>query len=207
LTAPAHKAFTLPGQEVKDPVTRKEVIPLLLLIAIVTVRSWIQLGLVSYIPFYYINYLNGDPLYAGKLVSTFLMAGAAGTLLGSPLADRWGYKKFLTLSLFLMFPILILFYHTQGIFLFLTLAVAGMVLVSTFGLTVVMAQTIIPQRLGMASGLLTGFAIGAGGMGVTLLGIIADHWGVPAALKAILILPLIGFGLCLLVKYPPSKSG
>jgi FSR family fosmidomycin resistance protein-like MFS transporter len=164
------------------------------------------LGLVSYIPFYYITF-KGDHLCAGKLVSTFLMAGAFGTLLGSPLADRWGHRKFLSVSLILMFPLLILFYNTEGSFLFIVLAISGMVLVSSFGITVVMAQAILPQRLGMASGLMVGFAIGAGGVGVTLLGTIADHWGVPMALKTIFVLPLIGFGLSLFIQYPPKKTG
>ena len=207
LTTPIHAAFTRTKKEVKPTLTRKEWIPLILLIAIVTVRSWVHLGLVSYIPFYYITYLKGDPLYAGKLVSTFLMAGAFGTLLGSPLADRWGHRKFLSVSLILMFPLLILFYNTEGPFLFIVLAISGMVLVSSFGITVVMAQAIIPQRLGMASGLMVGFAIGAGGVGVTLLGVIADHWGVPMALKTIFVLPLIGFVLSLFIQYPPKKTG
>jgi len=207
LTTPIHAAFTRTKKEVKPTLTRKEWIPLILLIAIVTVRSWVHLGLVSYIPFYYITYLKGDPLYAGKLVSTFLMAGAFGTLLGSPLADRWGHRKFLSVSLILMFPLLILFYNTGGPFLFIVLAISGMVLVSSSGITVVMGQAIVPQRLGMASGLMVGFAIGAGGVGVTLLGVIADHWGVPVALKTIFALPLIGFGLSLFVQYPPKKTG
>jgi len=60
---------------------------LLILIAIVMVRSWIQFGLISYIPFYYINYLKGDPLYAGKLVFAFLIGGAVGTLAGGVAHD------------------------------------------------------------------------------------------------------------------------
>lgn len=43
-------------------------ISLSIVIAIVIMRSWTQMGLMSYIPFYYINHLKGDPLYAGKLV-------------------------------------------------------------------------------------------------------------------------------------------
>jgi FSR family fosmidomycin resistance protein-like MFS transporter len=58
----------------------------------------------------------------------------------------------------------------------------------------------------MASGLMVGFAVGTGGVGVTLLGTIADRWGVPVAMNAILILPLIGFVLTLLIKYPPKKQ-
>ncbi len=206
LTTPVREAFTQTKEEVKPPLTRKELIPLFFLIAIVTVRSWINLGLVSYIPFYYINYLKGDPLYAGRLVSTFLMAGALGTLLGSPVADWWGHKRFLSFSLIMVFPFLLLFYNIKGPFLYVILAFSGMILISSFSVTVVMAQAMLPQRIGMASGLMVGFAIGTGGVGVTLLGTIADHWGVPMALKAIFVLPLVGFGLSLLIHYPPVKS-
>jgi len=206
LTTPVWSAFTRAKKETKKPLSKSQKISLLLLISVVTVRSWTQLGLVSYIPFYYIDYLKGDPLYAGKLVSTFLMAGALGTLIGSPLADRWGHKNFLLISLILTFPILLLFYNTSGLIAFVVLGIAGMVLISSFALTTVMAQGLLPQHLGMASGLMVGFAIGTGGIGVTLLGTIADIWGVPMAMKTIFVLPLIAFGLALLVKYPPPTK-
>ena len=89
---------------------------------------------------------------------------------------------------------------------FIFLGIAGMVLISTFALTTVMGQALLPQHLGMASGMMVGFTISAGGIGVTLLGMIADTWGVPMAIKAIFVLPLIAFGLTLLVKYPLEKS-
>jgi FSR family fosmidomycin resistance protein-like MFS transporter len=54
----------------------------------------------------------------------------------------------------------------------------------------------------MASGMMVGFTISAGGIGVTLLGAIADTWGVPMAIKATFVMPLIAFGLVLLLKYP-----
>ena len=77
-------------------------------------RSWIQMGLVTFIPFYYINHLKGDPLLAGKMVTTFLISGTIGTLLGARLADRWGHKFFLTLTMLLMIPLLFLFLQVQG---------------------------------------------------------------------------------------------
>jgi FSR family fosmidomycin resistance protein-like MFS transporter len=57
----------------------------------------------------------------------------------------------------------------------------------------------------MASGMMVGFTISAGGIGVTLLGAIADGWGVPMAMKTIFVLPFIAFGLALLLKYPLKK--
>jgi FSR family fosmidomycin resistance protein-like MFS transporter len=206
LTAPVKVAHREATKEVKTPLSKNQKVSFFFLIAIATVRAWIQFGLATYIPFYYINYLKGNPLYAGKLVSTYLMAGTLGTLIGAPLADRWGHKKFLSSTLLLSFPLLLLFYYSSGPMVFILLGMAGMVLISTFALTTVMAQTILPQHLGIASGMMVGFTISAGGIGVTLLGVIADHWGVPMAIKAIFALPLIAFGLSLLVKYPLTKQ-
>lgn len=176
---------------------------LVILILVVTMRSWIQMGLVTFIPFYYINHLKGDPLLAGKMVTTFLISGTIGTLAGSRLADRWGHKNFLTLTMLLMIPLLYLFLKVQGWGAFVILALAGFVLIASFSVTVVMAQDLLPGKLGMASGLMVGFAIGTGGLGVTLLGLVADHWGVPTALQSLTIMPLIGFLLCFLL---PSAS-
>ena len=193
-------------KEVKAPLSKNQKISFSLLVSIATIRAWIQFGLATYIPFYYINYLKGNPLYAGKLVSTFLLAGALGTLMGAPLADRWGHKRFLLISLILSFPLLLLFYYSSGFMAFILLGAAGMVLISTFALTTVMGQALLPQHLGIASGMMVGFTISAGGIGVTLLGTIADIWGVPMAIKAIFVLPLIAIGLALLVKYPLEKA-
>ena len=176
---------------------------LTLLILIVTMRSWVQMGLVSFIPFYYINYLKGDPLLAGKMVTTFLAAGTLGSLLGAQLADRWGHKRYLSLTMLLTIPMLFLFLQVSGWLAFLALALAGFVLISSFSVTVVMAQDLLPGKLGMASGLMVGFAIGTGGLGVTLLGIVADHWGVPAALHSLAFMPIMGFLLSLLLPAAP----
>ena len=205
LTAPVEFAHKEGKKGVRTPLSKNQKTAFLLLISIATVRAWTQVGLITYIPFYYINYLKGNPLYAGKLVSTFLMAGVLGTLIGAPLSDRWGHKKFLLMTLILSLPLLLLFYYSSGLIAFVTLGFAGFVLLSTFALTTIMAQVLLPQHLGIASGMMVGFTISAGGIGVTLLGAIADHWGVPMAIKAIFVLPLIAFGLTLFLKYPLKK--
>ena len=168
-----------PRRRRSNLLSREEWTSLLFLIGVVIMRSWTQLGLVTYIPFYYIDYLKGDPLYAGKLVSTFMMAGVVGTLVGSPLADRWGHKRFLSISMLLTVPLLLSFTNPVVSLFSSFLEFAGMILISSFTVTVVMAQALLPRHLGMASGLMVGFAVGTGGIGVTLLGTIADHWGVP----------------------------
>jgi FSR family fosmidomycin resistance protein-like MFS transporter len=170
----------------------------------VIMRSWIQMGLMTYIPFYYINHLKGDPLYASALVSVFLLGGVAGTLSGAPVADSLGHKRYLSISMFLATLVLPLIFVTKGLLLFVVLGLLGMIVISTFTVTVVMAQHLLPHNLGIASGLMVGFAIGAGGICVTLLGVVADHFGVPFALRSIAVLPLLGFILSLMLRYPET---
>jgi FSR family fosmidomycin resistance protein-like MFS transporter len=207
ITAPVQMAHREAKKEEKRPLTKDQKWTFFLLVTIATVRAWVQFGLATYIPFYYIDYLKGNPLYAGKLVSTFLISGAVGTLIGAPLADRWGHKKFLNITLLLSFPFFLLFYYSSGFVSFILIGLAGMILISSFALTTVMAQSSLPQHLGIASGMMVGFSMSAGGIGVTLLGAIADTWGVPMAMKTVLILPLIAFGLSLIVKYPLKLKG
>lgn len=206
LTTPVKSAHKEASKGTKIPLTTNQKVSFLLLIGIATIRAWTQFGLATYIPFYYIDYLKGNPLYAGKLVSTFLFAGALGTLLGAPLADRWGHKRFLAITFILSVPLLVLFYYSSGAMSFILLGTAGMVLISSFALTTVMAQALLPQHLGIASGMMVGFTISAGGIGVTLLGTIADTWGVPMAIKSVFVLPIIAFALALLVKYPQERQ-
>ena len=177
-----------------------------LIVAAVIMRSWTHFGLMAYIPFYYIDYEKGDPLYAGTLVSVFLAGGVVGTLAGAPLADRWGYKRYLILSMAVTSVLFPLIFTAHGLMLFVTLGVVGMALISSFTVTMVMAQELLPRNLGIASGLMAGFAIGTGGIGVTILGVIADHFGVPIALKSIMVLPLAGLLISCIVKYPIGRD-
>jgi FSR family fosmidomycin resistance protein-like MFS transporter len=201
----------LPQDEEKGVTSASEAgrgayVSLVMLIGTVIMRSWTQMGLMTYIPFYFVNYLRGDPLYAGKLVSAFLMGGAVGTLLGAPLADRWGHKPYLVSSLLLTSLLLPLVLAVQGEMLFVVLATLGMILISSFTVTIVMAQRLLPGKLGIASGLMVGLAIGTGGIGTTILGVIADAQGVPAAMKSMVILPVAGLLLSIVLRYPPTQD-
>jgi FSR family fosmidomycin resistance protein-like MFS transporter len=174
-----------------------------LLVGIVTVRSWAQLGLVAYVPFLYVDVFGADPRVVGPLLFVFLGAGAVGTLVGGPIADRWGARRYVTYSILAAAPLIVAFLLRQGDWIATALlAATGFALVSSFSVTVALAQAYLPRRLGTAAGLVVGFAIGTGGVGVTLLGWIADHWGLLTALGLVAGLPVVGFGLALFLPEP-----
>ncbi len=173
-----------------------------LLIAVVAFRSWTQLGFTTYVPFYYLDVLNGDPRMVGTLLAVFLGAGAVGTLIAGPIADRVGVRRYVVSVFLLATPVAVSFLFVNGVLSFVVLGALGMVLVSTFTVSVVLGQAYMPRHAGMASGLIVGFAIGSGGLGVTALGWIADHWGLLAALWISALMPLAGFLVALFLPEP-----
>ena len=179
---------------------------MLFLILGVTMRSWVHMGLITFVPFYYIDVLNGDAFTAGKLVFVFLMGGVVGTVIGAFIADRMGHKYYFSLSMILSTPLLFLFLQVTGIWVVLILFLVGLVLISSFSVTIVMGQAILRNRLGMASGLMMGFVVGMGGVGAGLLGILADSWGILMVFKCIMWMPAVGLIPILMIPYPPRKD-
>ena len=206
LTSPVKSSLMGQQGRIETRAPSRNRLSLLLLILTVTIRSWIFVGLMTFIPFYYINYLRGEAIYAGKLVFIFLVSGAIGTLMGGPLADRWGHKNFILITMGITFPLILAFLNFTGWPGIIMLGLSGLVLVSSFTPTIVMAQEMLPHNLGVASGMMVGFAIGTGGIGVTLLGYLADLRGVPFALKAIALMPVIGLLIAWFIPYSPKRT-
>ena len=181
--------------------------PMSLLVFAISMRSWAHMGLITFVPFYYIHALNGDAITAGRLVFVFLIGGVVGTLIGAAIADRIGHKYYFAFSMILSVPLLLLFLQMRGIWVFVVLFLIGLLLISSFSVTIVMGQTILRHRLGMASGLTMGFVIGMGGIGAGLLGIVADSWGILTVLKLIAFMPAVGFVPILMIPYRFNPGG
>jgi len=177
-----------------------------LLILVVAIRSWTQLGFTTFMPFYWKDVLHGDPRLVGTLLAVFLGAGAIGTLAVGPLADRLGARRCVVGVFVLATPIALGFLLVPGgPLVFVMLALLGFVLVSTFTMSVVLGQAYLPRNPGLASGLIVGFAIGAGGVGATGLGWVADHWGLTTALAISASMPSAGFVAALFL--PDPRTG
>jgi len=185
-------------------VSRAGAAVLAILIVFVVLRSWTQVGFASFIPLYFTGVRHADPRFAGVLVSVFLGAGAAGTLFGGWAADRWGHRFMLIFSMAILPPLLWMLPRASGIWLILIALISGMAVVSTFAVAMVLAQAVIPERIGLISGLIIGFAVGTGGIGVTILGAVADHWGVLTAMDVAAMLPIVAFGIAWLLPRDPQ---
>jgi FSR family fosmidomycin resistance protein-like MFS transporter len=171
--------------------------PFVRMIGVVTARSFVYFGLVAFVASYYERVLDVSPALGNTALTLMLFGGAAGTLTMGPLADRFGRRTVLVVSMLVLPPLIFCFTLVGPFFGMAVLILAGAATVGTFGITVVMAQEYLPGRIGLAAGITMGLSIGLGGVGAPLLGLIADNAGLSLTMLVIAVLPLPGLILAL----------
>jgi MFS transporter, FSR family, fosmidomycin resistance protein len=186
--------------------TGRPLLPMGLLLIAVILRSATSLGMLTFVPFYFIDILHRDAHTAGQHLSIFLLAASFGSTAGGPVADRYGYKKTVIVTLGIGSFCLYLFYLTGGAWSFIFFTLSGFILFSSNAITMAMGQSFMPRDTAMASGLILGLAMGVGGIIVTGLGWVADHWGIIWALQAIFLLPMLAFLIFFFIPYPPRPE-
>jgi FSR family fosmidomycin resistance protein-like MFS transporter len=178
-----------------------------MLTAVVSVRSWIYFGLQSFAPIWFIRSYGVTEALANGALAAMLVAGALGTLVGGRLVDRIGRRSVLVGSIVAQIPLLLAFILAPSELLAgVLLAAIGFVTVMSFSVSVVMGQEYLPSRLGIASGVTLGFAIGVGGVAAAILGVIADAAGLETVMWIVVALPLLGLLLAQTLPLTPAEA-
>lgn len=179
--------------------------PVILLFSGSTLRAWVTFGAMTFLPTFLV--LDGYPiLEATLLVSVMLLAGVAGQLVGGTLSDRFGRKPVVVITTFAAIPAFAGILLSHGPLLILSIVTFGFLLWSSFAVTISMAHELVPTQIGLISGLFMGIAMGAGGIGVSISGVIADHFGLSATLATFPVIVLVAALLFQMVAYPPGKE-
>ena len=159
---------------------------------VIATRTILFFGLLTFIPLYFIDVLGRSEAAGNTALIVFLAGGAVGTLVGGRIADRVGRRPVLLCSLTVATPLVLLFLSAPASLALPLLFVTGASVISSFSVTVVMGQEYLPNRIGIASGVTLGLAIGIGGLSAPLLGLLADAHGLETALLVASVLPVIG---------------
>jgi FSR family fosmidomycin resistance protein-like MFS transporter len=167
--------------------------PAIILIMVAVLRSWVYFSVLSYLPSYFVEG-GSSVLRSNSLLSIMLLAGVAGQFTGGTLSDRFGRKRVTLGSLLLAAPLLYAFLHATGPVAMAFLFFFGFSVMASFSVTMVMMHEIMHKHIGMASGIMIGFALGVGGIGVMITGLMADSFGLSYALNA-LVFVLVVAGL------------
>lgn len=167
-------------------------VALFLILFYIFMRSSIHSGISTYLPLYFMKFRGFEAVFSSSLVSGFLLGGVAGTYVGSILSDRLGARKILLGSITLSIPaIYCITIATTKLFAMASVVIAGFCIIGSFATTIIIAQCMMPNNVGMASGLTIGFSVGLGGFGVTILGMLADRFGLPVVMQLLVWLPIV----------------
>jgi MFS transporter, FSR family, fosmidomycin resistance protein len=175
--------------------------PFIILMIASILRAWAVFAAITFLPMYLVT--RGYDLVTASLVMTLmLLAGVAGQVAGGRISDRIGRKEFMVFGLMGAIPFFYLFFTTTGLISILAILLFGFFLWSTFAVAVAMSHELLPQNVGLASGMMLGLAIGFGGLGVAVNGMIADHYSLAAALGTIPIPIAAAVVLMAVLPYP-----
>jgi MFS transporter, FSR family, fosmidomycin resistance protein len=161
------------------------------------VRSGVYFGLQAFVPAYFIVHFHSSAGVGNAALTTLLICGALGTLVGGRLADRVGRRRIMIACTATLTPLLLLFLVAGELAAFPLLGLVGFFTVGSFAITVVLGQEYLPNRIGIASGVTLGAAIGVGGVVAWLLGLLADSVGLTPVLAIVALLPLPALALTL----------
>jgi FSR family fosmidomycin resistance protein-like MFS transporter len=161
-----------------------------LLLGVIALRSTAWFGLITFVPLWEVS-LGHSKAYGNHFLALMLFTGGVGTLLLGPLADRFGRRNVLLTSVVATGPLMLFFVAVGGIPGAIALALIGVCVVGTFGVTMVMGQEYMPRHIGTASGLVIGLSVGAGGVAAVGLGRLADVTSLRTTLYVAAVAPLL----------------
>lgn len=182
-----------PAVKVVNPLPRNKVIlAVSILLMLIFSKYFYMASISSYYTFYLMEKFGLSVQSAQFHLFAFLLAVAAGTVIGGPLGDKIGRKYVIWGSILGVAPFTLVLPYASLYWTGILTVIIGFILASAFSAILVYAQELMPGRIGMVSGLFFGFAFGMGGLGAAVLGLVADRTSIFLVYKICAFLPLLG---------------
>lgn len=162
------------------------------LLVVVVMRSISYVGIATFLVLYLHHHFGMSTTAAAPALTVFTGVGAAGTLLGGWLADRYGRTRILRIGYALaLVGICCLVLAPTVALAYGAVVLAGLGLYLPFAIHTTLGQDYLPHRLATASGLTTGLSVSAGGALAPVLGVLVDHAGEHVMLAVLAAAPII----------------
>jgi FSR family fosmidomycin resistance protein-like MFS transporter len=178
---------TSTSQRVHGSAARVPMFGLAVVIAVMMSRSWTVNVFQAFTPTWY-QKLGYGPEFYGPLATTLVLASAVGTVGCGTLADRFGRRTVILATLVLSVPAILLYTAFPGPWAFGSAILIGVLAASTAPLMLLMAQQLMADRAGLASGLVMGLGFVTGAVGIPINGAIADAIGLQKSLMTHVVL-------------------
>ncbi len=178
--------------------------PMSFLVSFASLRSLIIYGVVTFIPVLW-HARGGNLVVGASIITTLLVVGIVGNLLGGHLADRYGRRSLLIMSSAFSAVFVGLLAVVNGPLLWIIAGLLGIALFSSVPVTVLVGQDIFPENRSLGSGIALGLANGVGAILVLVIGMFIGSIGVSGILLLIGFLGLIDTGIAIVMPRSMTK--
>jgi MFS family permease len=176
------------------------------LVAVSTFRAMGQTALSAFLPLYLSLHLKLSAGVAGAYISLlYFFAGVSPAFVGW-ISDRFGHKSLIAVFSFSSVAVIVAIPHLgSGPLLAVALAALGALLWALRPVIVTAAMEAAPQNLtGSIVAVIYGANMGVSFLAPLMAGVIADAYGLPAALLAIAVFPLLA-AVVMLILFKPAN--
>jgi FSR family fosmidomycin resistance protein-like MFS transporter len=163
-------------------------------------RAIIGTCLGTFVTLFFIDVLHEPVAMGNAMLSIVAVAGAVATYFGGKLSDVVGFKRIVMICSIAVVPFLfaIVFVRSTGLAIVIGV-MTSLALSGCHSTLIVMGQNFLPNRLGLASGVLYGLTVSVGGMAAPLIGLVADAHGIPAGMFVIACVGLVALVFAALI--------
>ena len=175
-----------------------------LLAVVFASRSWAIFGTIAFLPLL-LSQRGWSSSEQGLAAGLFLIGGAVTSVLAGAWADRWGPRPVVFLTT-LFGSLLLAFLPGAGAGTYAVALACGALVGAPHSVLIVMAQSLLPWRRGLASGTALGFLFATGAIATWGIGRLADRFELAGVLQAGAIVGLVSACASLLLpKREPAR--
>lgn len=145
------------------------------------------------LPFLWKN-MGYRPFYIGMALFAFIFAGGIGSLVSSNIEKKIGSANVFYISMISTLPLMILFvlscrpHPTLSLIIFI---IMGFVTMMATPVTMLMAQNVLPEYRSIISGFINGFSWGVVAIAMSMLGFVAENFGITNVMLFVAVIPAI----------------
>ncbi len=197
-TQPEVTVTTDAPSDKKKPARIQSWTPFMVIGIMVMLRGLAQPGSVDFIPLLF-QQKGWSPAEYGAITSSFWIASAIAGVVFGDLADRYDRRLVVMASLVLSAPAFFFLPILDGGLAFVLAIIAGGLSGGSHSIIVVLAQELVPDSKGFASGAILGFIFGTGALGALAIGVVSDAIGLATTFQFVAVAIFIAGFLGLLL--------
>lgn len=160
----------------------------------------------SFYIFYLLDRFGLSIPSAQMMLFLFLVAAAAGVLIGGIVGDKIGRYKIIWISVLGPLPLTLILPYADLFWTGVLTILVNLIMASAFASILIYAMDLLPDRIGLIGGLFYGLNFGLAGIAAAFLGVLADSYGIQTMYAICSFLPLAGLLAWFLPRASPEMA-